>query len=178
MFAVRRFAFCPCCAAPVAPAELSPAGPFRCVSCGFVLFFNAASAVAALILRADDEHALFIRRAKDPGKGRLALPGGFVDPGESAEAAILREVKEEVGLELDGLTYLGSHANEYLYADVTYITLDLFFSGIAREPGRASALDAVESLTWLDPMTVPLDEIAFPSMRAALGSYRTVRSRA
>jgi ADP-ribose pyrophosphatase YjhB (NUDIX family) len=177
MFAVRQFAFCPRCAAPAGPATAAPAGPFRCASCGLVLFFNAASAVAALILREDDGRALFIRRAKDPGKGRLAMPGGFVDPGESAEAALVREVHEEVGLELDGLTYLGSHPNEYRYAEVTYITLDLFFSGTARNPARASALDAVESLAWLDPRTVPLDEIAFPSMRAALEAYRAARPR-
>jgi 8-oxo-dGTP pyrophosphatase MutT (NUDIX family) len=177
MFAVRRFAFCPRCAASARPADVSPAGPFRCASCGFVLFFNAASAVAALILREDDGRGLFIRRAKDPAKGRLAMPGGFVDPGESGEAAVVREVREEVGLELGGLTYLGSYPNEYLYAQVTYFTLDVFFSGTARDPDRASALDGVASVAWLDPLTVPLDEIAFPSMRTALETYRAARSR-
>jgi 8-oxo-dGTP pyrophosphatase MutT (NUDIX family) len=171
MFAVRRFAFCPRCAAPAGRTDVSPAGPFRCASCGFVLFFNAASAVAALIVR-DDGRALFIRRARDPAKGKLGMPGGFVDPGESAEAALRREVEEEVGLELDDLTYLGSYPNEYQYAEVTYFTLDVFFRGTAREPERAAALDAVESLAWLDPLTMPLDEIAFPSMRTAIEQYR------
>jgi ADP-ribose pyrophosphatase YjhB (NUDIX family) len=177
MFASRRFAFCPRCGTPARTADASAAGPFRCASCGFVLFFNAASAVAALILRKDDERALFIRRAKNPAMGKLALPGGFVDPGESAESALRREVREEVGLDLSGLTYLGSYPNEYQYADVTYVTLDLFFSGTARDPARASALDAVESFAWLDPRTISLDEIAFPSMRAALEEYRAARAR-
>jgi ADP-ribose pyrophosphatase YjhB (NUDIX family) len=172
MFASRRFAFCPRCAAPNRSADAPPAGPFRCTSCGFVLFFNAASAVAALVLRTDDKRALFIRRAKNPARGKLALPGGFVDPDESAEAALLREVREEVGLDLYGLAYLGSYPNEYEYAEVTYFTLDLFFSGTATDPARASALDAVESVAWLDPAAVSLDDIAFPSMRAALEAYR------
>ena len=134
-------------------------------------YFNAASAVAAILVR-DDGRALFIRRAKEPGKGKLGMPGGFVDPGEAAEEALTREVREEVGLEVQALTYLSSHANRYPYAGVTYTTLDLFYTGSVTDPQRAAALDAVESLVWADPRTVDLDEIAFESMRQALERYR------
>lgn len=146
-------------------------GPFRCDACGFTLYFNAASAVAAIILR-DDGHALFIRRAREPGKGRLGMPGGFVDLGETAEQALAREVREEVGLDLTSPRYLASHPNQYAFAGVTYTTLDLFYTASAVEPDRAIALDAVESLVWADPLTVDLQEIAFDSMRDALRQYR------
>lgn len=171
MDAVRQFAFCPRCGMAQPPREEAAPGPFRCAGCGFTLFFNAASAVAAIVTRADGR-ALFIRRAKDPGKGRLGMPGGFVDFGESGEEAIAREVREEVGLELLDVRYLSSHANRYFYAGVTYGTLDLFYTGRVEDPDRADALDAVESIAWLDPLTVPLDDIAFDSMRAALRILR------
>ena len=156
------------------PAEPPLTGPFRCGACGFTLFFNAAGAVAALIVRSDG-HALFIRRAKDPGKGKLALPGGFVDPGEDAETALAREVREEVGLELTALHYLSSHANKYLYAGVTYTDARSWSISPARVAPTVSArYDAVESVVWLDPDTVDRNEIAFESMRAALDVYRGV----
>jgi len=177
MEAIRHLAYCGRCGAGAPGQAASPAGPFRCAACGFTLFFSPVSAVAAVVLRPDGR-ALFIRRAQDPGKGRLALPGGFVEPGESAEEALAREVREEVGLELRDVRYLSSHANRYLFAGVTYHTLDLFYTGHAGEPGRAAALDAVESVEWIDPITVSLDEIAFDSMRAALRALRATHEQA
>ena len=166
------FAHCPRCgAAQHEDSRTDGARPFRCHACGFTLYFNTAGAVAAILVR-DDGHALFIRRAKDPGKGKLGMPGGFVDAGESAEQALAREVREEVGLEVPALRYLSSHTNQYAYAGVTYTTLDLFFESTVANPERAAALDAVESLVWADPLTVDLDAIAFESMRAALRRYR------
>jgi ADP-ribose pyrophosphatase YjhB (NUDIX family) len=160
----RQFNSCPRCGAPGPGAD--SLNPFRCARCGFVLYFNAASAVAAFIVR-DDGHVLYTRRARDPGKGLLGMPGGFVDFGETAEGALRREVLEEVGLELTTLEYLASFPNQYLYADVTYNTLDLFFVATAADVGRVQALDAVASVAWLDPRSVDAGEIAFESMRRA-----------
>jgi ADP-ribose pyrophosphatase YjhB (NUDIX family) len=174
MEAIRHLAYCGRCGEAAASTPAGSGGPFRCVACGFTLFFNSASAVAAIISRPDGR-ALFIRRAKDPGKGMLGMPGGFVDPGENAEQAIVREVREEVGLELRDVRYSSSHANRYLYAGVTYHTLDLFYTGRVDDPDRAAALDAVDAIAWMDPLTVPLEEIAFDSMRAALDVLRARR---
>jgi ADP-ribose pyrophosphatase YjhB (NUDIX family) len=161
-------AHCPSCGRAVRGER---SNPFRCADCGFVLFFNAASAVAAFIVDAAGR-ILYTRRAKEPGKGRLGMPGGFVDIGESAEEALRREVLEEVGLTLGGLTYLTSHPNRYRYAGVTYTTLDLFFVARQVDVSDARPLDATASLEWLDPAQVDEADIAFESMRRALADYR------
>lgn len=166
----RHIDHCPRCgAASRAPASV----PFRCAACGFVLFFNAAAAVACFVLRGDGA-VLFTRREKDPGVGLLGLPGGFVDFGETAEEAMRREAREEIGVELGALSYLASFPNRYAYAGVTYHTLDLFFVAALPDGASPHALDAVEALEWRDPREVALDAIAFESMRSAV---RVLRER-
>jgi ADP-ribose pyrophosphatase YjhB (NUDIX family) len=173
MDAPRLFRFCPRCGGRT-DVEPPANDRFHCDACGLLYFFNPAVSVAALILR-DDGRGLFIRRAKDPGRGKLALVGGFVDFGETAEAALRREVREETNLELGPLAYLSSHPNDYHYEDVTYPVLDLVFVGRAVDASRAVALDDVTSVTWEDPRTIVLEEVAFESMRDALRRYRSSR---
>lgn len=150
-----------------------PAGNvFNCAACGFRLFFNPAVAIAVFIRR-EDGRALFIHRAKDPGKDRLAPPGGFIDIGETAESAARREIREEVGLELTNVEFLCSQPNTYHYAGVTYPVLDFFFTARALNAQAASALDDVAKFEWLDPLAVAPEQLAFPSMQAALALWQT-----
>lgn len=167
------FRFCPRCGVARAPASQG-ARPLRCEACDFLFFFNPAVAVAALIVR-DDGKALFIRRATEPAKGRLALVGGFVDVGESAEQALRREVREEVQLELDQVQWLSSHPNDYAYHGTIYPVVDLVFLARTADHERAAALDGVASFEWVDPQVVDLDDLAFPSMRDAVTRIRLAR---
>ncbi len=164
---VEHFKFCPRCGSPLGNA---PGSTLQCAHCGFVYYFNPAIAAAAFIANPQGK-TLFIRRAKDPARGKLAIPGGFVDVGETAEAALYREIQEEVGLHTESLTYLCSQTNEYHYKEVTYPVLDLFFTGRCLNESQAAALDGVESYSWLDAAQVDPAEIAFPSVRAALAMY-------
>jgi 8-oxo-dGTP diphosphatase len=51
---------------------------------------------------------LIVRRGHDPGQGRWSVPGGRVEPGESDEQAVLREVAEETGLRAEVVRHVGS----------------------------------------------------------------------
>lgn len=100
---------------------------WKCPDCGFVLFCNVAAAVGVIIC--DKNHNILMEvRAKEPRKGFLALPGGFVDPNESAEDAVIRECKEEIGVALDGLQFICTNPNTYEYKNIEYKTCDMFFT--------------------------------------------------
>jgi len=134
------------------------------------LYFNPAVAVAVFIQRADGR-ILLIRRAKDPGAGLLAPPGGFIDIGERAEDAVHREVLEEVGLRVTRLQFLSSHPNEYLFGGVTYPVLDLFFTATAMETEASCDPEEVRAVEWHPANRLRSDALAFPSMRAAWSDW-------
>ena len=94
---IECFRCCPKCGRP---ARRATANSIQCPACGFLYYFNPVVAAGALVLN-DEGRMLWIRRAKEPGKGRLGVPGGFVDFGETAEEAVRRETREEVNLELE-----------------------------------------------------------------------------
>ena len=162
------FKFCPRCGA--SSFQQQARNLLSCSNCGFHFYRNPAVAVAAIIVDSESK-ILLIRRAKDPAKGKLALPGGFVDFDETAESALHREISEELGLALQSIAYLTSQPNQYLYREVTYPVLDLFF--VCRPVATETSLmrTEVESVCWLAPDEIDLREIAFDSMKEALRCY-------
>lgn len=68
-----------------------------CASCSQPMYANPIPTVDALLID-EDGKVLLGRRSREPYKGRLNLPGGFMDMGETMEEAIARELKEELGL--------------------------------------------------------------------------------
>lgn len=162
-----RFSFCPTCAS----AKVRQPSPSRheCPDCGLVLFQNVATA-AALILECDGRLLVTVRK-HDPGSGLLGLPGGFADPGESAEENLRREVREELGLEIDSARYFCSFPNSYPYKGVTYHTLDLFFTASCDREPPLRAQDDVQAFQWVARGEVDLGRFAFRSMQLALAKY-------
>ena len=82
---LHQFRFCPKCGSSQF-AENNEKSK-KCADCGFVYYFNSSAAVVAVIENAAGE-ILVARRAKDPAKGTLDLPGGFIDMHETAEEAV------------------------------------------------------------------------------------------
>lgn len=158
----RVFRYCPCCGSP--DFKVVTNRSFQCQSCGFHFFINASAAVAALIF--DDRGRLLVtRRAVDPDKGKLDLPGGFIDPGETAEEAVRRELKEELGITVSELHYLTSASNEYLFSGLSVFTTDLAFRVVPISIEVMTASDDISSFEWVDPVTVDPEEIPAPSIR-------------
>lgn len=77
---------------------------------------------------------LMIRRKKDPFKGRLALPGGYINRGETAEDAARREAMEEVSLEVEPVEILGVYSDPA--RDPRGHTMSVAFVGIILGDGK------------------------------------------
>ncbi|MBQ7158528.1 MAG: NUDIX domain-containing protein [Treponema sp.] len=119
-----------------------------CADCGFDLYNNVATAVG-LIICDSEGRVLFERRGKEPRKGFLAFPGGFVDPNETAEEAAFRECKEEIGAEIYSVHYLCSFPNTYEYKNIVYKTCDLFFEANLLADAKLTAQEGeVTAFEW------------------------------
>jgi len=158
------FKFCPNCGSQ----EVDYRNNFKlnCKVCGFVLYHNIAAAVAIVFTHQDN--ILFTVRNVNPDKGKLDLPGGFIDPNETAEEAACREIKEEIGLEIlpSNLKYITTSPNNYLYKNVPYRTMDIFYEcQLQSEDIQINAEDEIKALIWVNRSEIDLDKIGFVSIR-------------
>jgi NAD+ diphosphatase len=103
----RTHRYCGRCATPTEPAALHEGRARRCPSCGLLAFPRLAPAMIVLVTRDDGRRALLARNARFPMPMWSCL-AGFVEPGETLEDAVHREVREEVGIEVDDVRYWGS----------------------------------------------------------------------
>lgn len=156
------FGYCPKCGSP--HFEVNDEKSKKCADCGFVYYFNASAATVSFILN-DKGELLVCRRGKEPAKGTLDLPGGFIDLYETAEEGIAREVREETGLEMTGAEYLFTLPNTYLYSGFLVHTLDLFFLGRVKGSRRLLAMDDVSDTCWMPLEQIRPEEFGLDSVR-------------
>jgi ADP-ribose pyrophosphatase YjhB (NUDIX family) len=140
-----------------------------CKACGYVYFHNCAAAVAGIV-ETPGGIVLTVRNA-DPKKGRLDLPGGFVDYNESLEDALAREIKEELNIRISKAAYFGSFPNVYRYKNVTYFTVDAIFVCRAKDLSPLRPNREIAGVRFIKPRDIDFSRIGFPSARSALKRY-------
>lgn len=164
----KPFRYCPGCGG----AGLAAGRPnsLVCGRCGFEYFFNAAAATAGLIVDAQNRLLVTIR-GHEPGKGLPDLPGGFVDAGETAEAALRREIREELNLEVDAMQYFMSMPNEYPYKGIVYPTLDLAYICRIGDLSEMRPQDDIEDVRLMPMDKIDIDAFAFESIRRFVKAF-------
>lgn len=162
---VNVLKFCPRCGSSYFQAIGSRS--FRCMDCYFNYYVNSSAAVAVLLFNEKGE-LLLTRRAVEPHLGMLDLPGGFIDPMETGEDAAVREIKEELGIDIHSLQYFCSFPNEYVFSGYSVFTLDLAFLAKTESLDKMTAMDDIASFEFYKPADVDMMELPSMSMKNIL----------
>jgi ADP-ribose pyrophosphatase YjhB (NUDIX family) len=165
--ATEPFKFCP--ADGTRLEDPRPSGGVACPLCGRSWYRNSAPAVGAVIV--EDSRALVTVRAREPEKGRVDLPGGFLEVGEHPVDGLVREAREELGVEIEVVerpVLLATHT----YGEGGAYVLAIGFRARITD-GETHPTDDVAEVRWIS--TEELDSVDFAwehdreMVRAALG---------
>jgi ADP-ribose pyrophosphatase YjhB (NUDIX family) len=129
------------------------AGRVSCPACGFVAYANPAPTASA-VCQDEDGRVLLARRAHPPFAGAWDLPGGFVEEDEHPLDCLQRELREETGLEVEPLDFLGAWVDRYSEDGSGVSTLNLYWrAGVAG--GEPTPADDVSELRWFARAELP-----------------------
>lgn len=125
MSEIDNYIYCPRCKNELILKKMEKTKVKACDNCGFIFWNNPKPTTSMLIH--DDGKTLMIQRAKDPFRDYWVLPGGFVKADESPQKTILRELKEETGIDGNIEGIVGVYLIEN---DPRGIHIDIIFHGI------------------------------------------------
>ena len=142
-----------------------------CPECGFVAYASSKTTAGALV--EDDEGRLLLaRRALEPFKGRWDLPGGFLEEGEHPLDGLRRELREETGLEVEPVDFLGVWMDRYGGDSTAEATLNLYWTARVMG-GEAAPADDVDDLRWFVRHELPeAGELAFENVPLVLAAWQ------
>lgn len=149
--------FCPRCGGRTSRLVVGETPRDNCPACDEIFYDNPLCAVA--IVAEKDGKVIFIKRNVEPAKGMWALPGGFIEQGESVEKAALRELREETGLKAKKAEIIKVVTAQTLYFK-TLILIGVRVSGLN---GKIKAGDDACAVKWCGINKIP--GITFPAHR-------------
>jgi 8-oxo-dGTP diphosphatase len=150
-------------------------GHVECPACRFAAYANPEPTACAVCVD-DDGRILLARRAADVFNGAWDLPGGFVDFDEHPLDTVRRELREESGLEVEPLEFLGIWMDRYSEDESGPSTLNLYWTARVTG-GEPEAADDVSELRWFarDELPPP-DDLAFRNVAKVLELFRDKNS--
>jgi len=162
--------FCARCGGTLETRVLKTTEPERlvCVRCSFVHYVDPKVAVGTIITD-EQGRIVLVKRAIEPGYGKWVFPGGFIDRGETVEAAAVREAREECGLDIR----LDRLINIYSYPGVAVIIIAYAATAVG---GCLGCDDESLEAQLFDAAQIPWDELAFRSTKEALEDFLVRRT--
>jgi ADP-ribose pyrophosphatase YjhB (NUDIX family) len=143
----------------------------ECPACGFVAYASSKPTAGALV-EDGNGRLLLARRAREPFKGRWDIPGGFLEEGEHPLEGMRRELREETGLEVEPLEFVGVWMDRYGGDSTAEATLNMYWTARV-VGGEPEAADDVSELGWFGADELPApEELAFENVPLVLSAWR------
>ena len=137
-----------------------------CPRCGLQHFPRLSPAVIVLVTRGEE---MLLARSPHFAKGVYSTLAGFVEPGESLEDTVAREVLEEVGVTLTGVRYFGSQPWPFPNSLMVGFTAQWAEGDLRPQPGE------IEDARWFHPGELPLLPAPMSIARALIDSFLSRR---
>ncbi|MFC9436154.1 NUDIX domain-containing protein [Nocardia sp. NPDC057030] len=167
---MRDWKYCPKCGSALVCSGRGHEIRAACAKCGYVKYDNPLPTTIGLIVRGD--RVLLLRRGIEPELGKWDTVGGFMSGDETAEEGLRREAREEIGLEVDRLSFVGSFSS--VYGATGLRTIGLAFR-CAIADGRPIELSGENTeYRWFDLAELP--DVAFADVRKALAQLRSTHA--
>ena len=139
---VDKFKYCPLCGTPFEYKQIALRTRPHCPFCEYVLYRNPFPTVSVLIV--NNNEVLLGKRSGEPGKGKWALPSGYIEFEDDFLTAAIQEVKEETGLEIEVVSILNVQS-AFLPPDYHFLSIYLLAEVIG---GNVSSNDDLEEVSW------------------------------
>lgn len=142
---------------------------FTCSKCKYEHFINPYPTTSVIIINEKDE-LMLVKRKYAPKKGYWDLPGGFVDTGETGEEGAKREIKEELGITLNEIFYLGALPDKYFFQGVNLDTITMsYYSKISEF--KIVVSDDITGFKFFKKDDIPYNKLAFKNLSVSIKKY-------
>jgi len=161
---VEKFKYCPLCGTRLTQDHVDQKIRPLCPACGFIIFRNPYPTVSVMII--NNNKVLLGKRLAEPGKGKWALPSGYIEFEDDFLTAAIREVKEETGLAVEILSILNVQS-AFLPPEYHFLGIYLLAQAIG---GNLNPEDDLEEANWFS-ISESLPEMAFPPDAEIIQAY-------
>lgn len=139
----RTHQFCSCCATPLVSSSTTAK---HCSPCNLRYYPKLSPAIIVRVTRGDE---ILLARSPRFRPGMYSVLAGFVEPGESLEETVMREVREEVGIEVKNICYFGSRPWPFPNSLMLAFSAEYAGGDLRPEP------EEIEAVAWFTKDALP-----------------------
>ncbi len=171
---MSNYKFCPMCKTELKKKIDEGFKRLTCPKCDFVYYNNSRPTASAVIIDNNKNKVLLCRRNIEPCKNFWDVPGGFLEGGEHPKVGVKREIKEELGIEIEIIDMLGIFMDRYgADASTGEYTLNIYF--LARiKSGNPKPASDINEIKWFKKNNLP-EKMAFKNNEQALEVWKKMK---